>query len=115
MSGSLLRLIDARLTPKAYCQAVPSIDGSNCKGEVDQFLFGEVRGNTFIEVIGNVIVGNQGESLGPFQSCTFPLTVERRFSPGRKQIEALFTLSSSTSIFRVHINTKGTTVNLRGA
>src|SRR5258708_3484768 len=112
-SDGLLWLIAAYLAAEADDKAVPRVDGGNREGEVHQFFVGKMRLDAFIDLVRDMIVGNQSESLGPFQRCSLSLSVKWRFSPGGKQIDTLLTLSSRAGIFRVHIDAIGTSINLR--
>src|SRR5690242_14419110 len=101
MGSGLSGAIVPRRSTESYIQAIPRVDGVDRHGKIHQLLIGEMGMNTFIDLIGYVIVGYQSDSFGPLQGSTFPFTVERCLSPGRQKVEALFTFTFRASIFRV--------------
>jgi len=100
--------------PEGDTQTIPPVyrdDDSN--GEVHQLPFAEPLRGIFVDVIGNVIFGNQRHRLGPNQIRSFSTCIKIRFSPCSKLIEALFAFAPGTGILRKHVGAIGISIDLR--
>src|SRR5262245_65232891 len=86
------RLIASRLRAKTDGETVPAVNRNNRERKVRQFLFAELFPCLFIEIVGNMIVGNQGQSFRPCQSRSFTLGVIRCLPPGAESVETLLFL-----------------------
>ncbi len=54
-------------------QAVPSVDCYGHESEIHDLFFVEVLAHFFVDRIRDVGFGNQCDSFGPSQRCTFPI------------------------------------------
>src|SRR5271170_887871 len=92
---------------------VPSIDRDHSHRQVHQLLLRKVLPRMLIHRIRNMVRTHQSHSLAPRQRSLLAIRKERRLPPGVQSIEPLFALALRTSIFRVHIQTIRTPINLR--
>src|SRR5437763_7711829 len=77
---------------------VPSVDGGDGIGQIDQFVFREFLADGFVEFIGNVILRDQRERFGPFQSGAFARREKGSFAPGIERIESLLGVAGGASV-----------------
>jgi hypothetical protein len=88
---------------RAQCdgQAVPRVDRGHHERKINDLFFVEEFADFFVDGIGNVGLGNQGDSFGPGQRGTFAIAVERGFPPGIEFVQTLLGLAQGACVLRV--------------
>lgn len=111
--SAFARLILTGNTSKCNGQPVPAVDADDGHGQVHHFLFGELPPYPQVQFFRHMVIGKEGDGLGPFQSRPLPRVKKRCLFPSRKQVQPLLAFTTGSGIFGVHINTKCATVDLR--
>ena len=100
----LRRLILAWLCARGDGETVPGVDCCDGQSQVGQFLFAEVGADFFVNLVGDVAVGDAGHGFGPSESRAFAVRVMRRFALGVEPIKTLLAFSDGPQIFPVHVD-----------
>src|SRR5262249_26908509 len=95
--------------------AVPGVDDGNGEREVGGFFVVEVLAELDVEVVGRVVLRNQGERFGPGEGGALPVAVVGGFPPGVEAGEPLLGLAGFAGVLPVHIDAEGAAVDLRSA
>jgi hypothetical protein len=95
-------------------EAVPAVDRHDGQRELGQLGLAELLPRRCVRGIGYLLMLQSGHRLSPCQRRALAIAVEmRRFAPSADLLAALLGLAARLPIFRVHIQTKGTTAELR--
>src|SRR5579884_3805206 len=76
LSGQF-RLIGAGDRAEADGEAVPAVDLDHSEGEVRHLFLREMGADPLIYLVGDVIMGDQRQRLGPFQGGALAICIER--------------------------------------
>src|SRR6185295_19379039 len=93
-------------------QAIPAVNGYDRQRKIDQLGFGELFSHALVQLVWDVVLGDERERLGPFERSSFTLGIERRFTPGREPVETLFGFAAGAGVFGVHVDTVRAAVDL---
>ena len=75
------RLVGAGYGAKADRQSVPSVNGDNCQGQINQFCFAETAASSLVNLIRYMLLVDQRDRLRPGERCSFALGEERCLLP----------------------------------
>lgn len=96
-------------------QAIPGIDCDDGHDHLGEILITEEVGGLVVGGVGNVVMADQGDLFGEREYGPFLGGEEWRFAPGVEGIDTLFGFTVFAGVAGVHVDAKGTAVDLGGA
>ncbi len=97
---------------EANRQTIPSVDGNNSQGQVNQFLLSKLLAYLLIYLVEHMINGNQGYGLRPCQGRSLTLGIEGSLAPSNQSVNALFSFATRPRSFGMQIDSIGTSIDL---
>ncbi len=107
--------VRAGFRTKTNGNTIPSVDGCNRQREVDELLFAELPARLFVQLVRDMMLGDQGQLFGPCQCRALAFAVIGRFAPCGQAVETLLALAGGARVFSVHIDAICAAIDLRGA
>jgi hypothetical protein len=95
--------------------AIPGVDGGDGISEVDEFIFGELFAGSFVYIIRDVSLGDEGQGFCPLEGGALARSEERGFAPGIQGVEALLGVAEGAGVNGMHINAIGAAIDLGSA
>lgn len=108
-------LISAGNRAETDGEPVPAVDCHDRGCDVHDFLFIEMLSHDFINFIRDLRRGNLRDRLRPSQRGAFFLGEKRCLAPGVERVNPLLGFALGAGVLRVHVETIGAAVDLRGA
>jgi hypothetical protein len=106
------RLVVSGPCMERHIEAVPTINRDNCQGELRQFGVAELLACYVVNSARNLLVLKPRHGLGPCQRSAFVIAVTmRRLAPRADAAQS----PPRAQIFRMHVEAKRTTIELRHA